>query len=168
MGVKYEIVLASESDSDTVRRIIEDASSWLATLGTDQWQYPPNMDRIHGAIAAETLYLVREIPQGTPVGTITLSANADPDFWESFDDPSAALYVNRMAVVRARAGKGIGALMLNWASSQAKRQGKRWLRLDVWRSNTRLQDYYRSQGFELVRVVVKPWRKSGALFQCEV
>lgn len=48
---------------------------------------------------------------------------------------------------------------------QAARAGKTWLRLDAWRTNTALHDYYRRHGFTDVRIVDLPWRGSGALFQ---
>ncbi len=50
-------------------------------------------------------------------------------------------------------------------SIAAAAYGRRSLRLDCMRDNTRLHDYYRKLGFTLVRMVEHPTRKSGALFQ---
>jgi len=41
----------------------------------------------------------------------------------------------------------------------------RWLRVDVWTTNERLQHCYLEQGFSDVRTVVLPHNPSGALFQ---
>ena len=61
------------------------------------------------------------------------------------------------------AGRGVGAWLLDEAAREAARRGKRLLRLDAWTSNTRLHDYYRRQGFRLVRIAGD--RGSGALFE---
>jgi hypothetical protein len=55
--------------------------------------------------------------------------------------------------------------LLDWASRRAASLGKRWVRLDAWRSNAELQDYYSRRGFKRVRVVELPHRQSGALFE---
>lgn len=55
--------------------------------------------------------------------------------------------------------------MLAWAARRATRAGKPLLRLDAWKSNPGLHRYYLSQGFQLVRVVDLPHRRSGALFE---
>src|SRR5439155_9931 len=65
--------------------------------------------------------------------------------------------------------------ILDWASTRAADDGKRWLRLDVHRRNPALQRYYERHGFQrvgtLVRVVQandggQPFtRNSGALYQ---
>jgi ribosomal protein S18 acetylase RimI-like enzyme len=58
--------------------------------------------------------------------------------------------------------------MLAWALDEARRQGKRYVRLDAWSTNDRLQRYYRDQGFEQVATHRLAHRGSGALFQAAV
>ena len=72
-----------------------------------------------------------------------------------------------MIVRRAAAGSGIGAFILDWAANRAAKLGRKWIRLDAWRSNQALQTYYKRQGFTHVRTVTLPSRKSGVLFQRE-
>lgn len=55
--------------------------------------------------------------------------------------------------------------MLLWAQDWAARSGFDLLRWDVWRTNARLQDYYRSIGGRYIRTVHPAHRWSGALFQ---
>jgi GNAT superfamily N-acetyltransferase len=81
------------------------------------------------------------------------------------DFPDDALYIHRMIVRRELAGADVGTAVIDWASERAASAGKRWLRLDAWRTNPRLQRYYANQGFQLVRTVELPHRHSGALFQ---
>jgi hypothetical protein len=68
-----------------------------------------------------------------------------------------------------RDGIGVGVLepvgeLLDWAGTRAADEGDRWLRVDVWTINERLQ-HYLEQGFTYVRTVVLPHNASGALFQ---
>jgi GNAT superfamily N-acetyltransferase len=101
------------------------------------------------------------------IGTITVDDCADGEFWRPEDDPDDALYLHRMVTVRDVAGREIGSALLDWASRRASALGKRWVRLDAWRSNPDLQRYYTDRGFEHVRTVELPHRQSGALFQRE-
>jgi len=94
---------------------------------------------------------------------MTLGEEAAP-FWRPADDRSGALYLSHLAVDRAFAGLGVGAWLLGEAAEEAARRGKRWLRLDAWRTNARLHAYYRRQGFRLVRISDGPGG-SGALFE---
>lgn len=68
-------------------------------------------------------------------------------------------------VARSHAGQRLGEALLEWAREMAHHQGRAWVRLDAWRSNRRLHDYYLSRGWEWIRDVTGVGRKSGALFQ---
>jgi hypothetical protein len=72
-----------------------------------------------------------------------------------------------MVTTREVAGREIGSALLDWASRRAASHGKRWIRLDAWRSNADLHRYYVQRGFHHVRTVELPHRRSGALFQRE-
>jgi GNAT superfamily N-acetyltransferase len=172
---------ARPGEEQAVVDLWTEAATWLASRGIDQWQYPPHLDRIERSIAAGECWLaVNEHDDaadvhddaanqhGRSVGTITVDRHADPDFWTPADQPDAALYAHRMVVRRDYAGAGLGHLMLDHAGGLARDAGKRWLRLDAWRDNPGLHDYYLRLGFRLVRVVEVEGRRSGALFQREV
>ncbi|MBY8879096.1 GNAT family N-acetyltransferase [Actinacidiphila acidipaludis] len=154
---------AKPSELGTVEDLLTEASVWLAQRGIDQWQFPPHRDRITHAIEHGECFIAEM--DGTIIGTITLDAHPDPEFWVADDEPNDALYVHRMAVTRKAAGAGVGAVMLEWASKRAAEAGKGWLRLDAWRTNEGLHRYYTDQGFTLVRIVSLAHRGSGALFQ---
>lgn len=159
-------VRAARSDeADTVVRLWEEVSAWLAAQGIDQWQYPPRRNAIEANIAAHDECWIIEGGRNRTIGTITVDKRADPEFWTSDDSPDDALYVHRMIVRRNVAGGEIGSAVLDWASQRAAAAGKAWLRLDAWRSNPRLLRYYADHGFKLVRTVELSHRRSGALFQ---
>lgn len=159
----YSIRRARPDEAGTVAAMWTEAGQWLATIGSDQWQYPPRAGRIVASIAAGECWLVER--HGVPVATVTLDGYADPDFWTAADQPDDALYVHRMVVRRTAAGGGLGSALLDWAGARVELAGRAWLRLDAWRTNRRLRAYYEAEGFALVRVVDVPHRRSGALYQ---
>ena len=159
----WEIRRAQSDEAGTVADMWAEAGRWLAERGSDQWQYPARADRIAASIAAGECWLLGCGDEA--LATLTLDERADPEFWTPVDDPSSALYVHRMVVRRLAAGAGLGGQLLDWAAGRAADAGKRWLRLDAWKTNEALRRYYEAQGFMLVRVVDLPHRGSGALYQ---
>ncbi len=161
--MKALIRRATEGDIATVAHLWTEVSAWLHTQGSDQWQYPVRWEGITAAVSAETCWLIER--NDTPIGTITLDADADPMYWGPEDAPEAALYAHRMVTAHAARGLSLGAAMLDWAGERAQAAGRMFVRLDAWRTNMRLREYYADQGFELVRVVDDPRTGSGACFQ---
>ena len=74
------------------------------------------------------------------------------------------MYVSKAAVLRKAAGRGLGALLLRWAVDRAWNQELGSVRLDVWKTNEALQQYYWRQDWRYLRTVEAEWRNSGALF----
>ncbi|MFC3384713.1 GNAT family N-acetyltransferase [Couchioplanes azureus] len=154
------------SDLEALVALYEEARSWLAKKGSNQWA-ANTPDRIRTkllpSIERGECY-VAEI-EGRQVGMMTVDEFADPEFWAADDDPSDALYVHRMVVARSASGNNVGGKLLDEADKLAATRGKRLLRLDAWRTNEPLHAYYARQGFDAVRVVNLRHRGSGALFQ---
>jgi len=145
-----------------------EASEWLGRLGTDQWSRPfPDEESqtarlLAGILAGET-WMVRD--GGDTVATITVNDYANPLLWTDSERAEPSRYVHKMTVRRSQAGTGLGGQLLDWAGDRAAAEGAKWLRLDAWTTNTALHAYYLRQGFESVRIVVRPDYPSGALFQ---
>lgn len=159
---------ATQADTKSVAELWGLASHWLAKRGNDQWQYPPDQLKIRADIEAGNLFVVvRDFVRDPdpPLATITLDRWADPEFWQPGDDPDTAMYVHRTIVHPSLRGHQIGSALLDWASLRAAQAGKRWLRLDAWRTNPGLHAYYQAERFMHVRTVELPHRRSGALFQ---
>lgn len=154
---------AGESEVSVVASMWDEAAKWLASKGSDQWQYPASLEKITRDMAHGTLYVARA--NGQYIGTITVDTSADPEFWSSEDLPETALYGHRIIVRPSGRGQEIGAALLDWASQKAERTGKRWFRVDAWKTNAELGRYYEAQGFQWVRTVDLPHRRSGALYQ---
>jgi len=129
---------------------------------TDQWPIRLPLSDLATRIQRGELYIAHE--NATLVGS-ALDYHADPEFWH--DDPSGRVagYVHRLAVARRHAGRGIGAELVDHAARLVADSGRRTLRLDCAKNNTRLHNYYRQLGFTQVGSVDLPHRKSGALFE---
>jgi GNAT superfamily N-acetyltransferase len=143
---------ATERDLDVITGLIERAADWLRTQNTDQWAqpWPTEEDRRHRILTdlgAGTCWILWD-EGGSPVATIKVNPVGGP-VWprETLRDP--AVYVGRLIVSRSHAGQGLGAALMDWAGLSARRQfAARWVRADVWTTNTALHAYYRQQGFE--------------------
>jgi ribosomal protein S18 acetylase RimI-like enzyme len=160
----YTIRTATDTDLDTLIGLRRYAESWLHTASIQQWtDHARGAAVIRAGITDATTRVVLD-DQGAIVASLTLSG-PDPDFWTPADDPDSALYLYKFMIGPKGRGTGLGDALLDWACTQAQHRGKTWLRLDCWRTNTRLQAYYARRGFTLLRIVPVPGRDSGALMQ---
>jgi GNAT superfamily N-acetyltransferase len=154
---------AHPSDMDTVIDILEEAASWLASRGVDQWMpgsfLGPGYETIANQLKRGEVYLATLY--GKPAGTLTLQWE-DKKFWG--DVSENAIYVHRVAIRRAYAGKGLGLRLLQWAENMAAKAGKTYLRLDCMTENSTLCEYYERAGFECRgEIQGKGWR--GRLYE---
>lgn len=158
---------AGEQDLEAIVSWRAEAAEWLARLGSDQWS-GAGLDgeefrrRVRASIHAGQTWMADG--GGVPVGTIAIDEHADPGLWSEAELADAVL-VHRMIVPRCAAGRGIGALLLAHAERIAHQQGRGYLRLDAWTTNTRLHHYYRRAGFRHVRTNTAHRSPSAALFE---
>jgi GNAT superfamily N-acetyltransferase len=159
---------ARPDDLQTLITFRDEASRWLAARGINQWSAPwPSEDlmaegMLRNIQAGET-FIVWD--GSSAAATITLDRSPRPGLWTAVELAESALYAHKLTVARVYAGDGLGAEVLDWAGAKGASTGVKWLRLDVWTTNQRLQQYYLDQGFSYVRTVTLPGDPSGALFQ---
>ncbi|MFB7629890.1 GNAT family N-acetyltransferase [Streptomyces sp. NPDC056149] len=156
---------ARVDEAGIISTMWHEAAAWLRSRGIDQWRYPANVEKICRDIARGTAQVVPDGADAGYLGTITLDGFADPEFWVPADAPDDALYAHRVIARPTARGTSLGAAMLDRASLEAERAGKRRLRVDAWKTNAGLGRYYEAQGFGKVRTVDLPHRRSGALYQ---
>ncbi|MGW2547510.1 GNAT family N-acetyltransferase, partial [Kitasatospora sp. NPDC001574] len=163
----YGVRLAQASDIPDLMILRTEAERWLAEAGIDQWSDADLGERAMQSWM-EKIKLGRTwvftTLDGKVVATVS-RGDADQDFWKADDDLHSALYIYKLIVARSEAGNQLGARILDWASVVAAAEGRSWLRLDVWRSNKRLQHYYEKWGFDHVRTASPGYRLSGWLGQ---
>lgn len=164
MTKPYEIRLARAEDLGAVMALLDARIRWLRDLGSDQWSTGSTFrTRLTNHIERHETWLLED--GGEPIATITVVTDGDPDFWTPEELRERAIYVSKMASKIDRKGAGLGALMIRWVQDHAARMGLDLVRWDAWRTNSRLQDYYRSIGARHVRTVDVADRWSGALFE---
>jgi ribosomal protein S18 acetylase RimI-like enzyme len=167
-GLRLVLRRAQAEDIAAVRSLRDEASQWLRTKGTDQWAVPwsdenGRNERISRAIAAGRTWIAWD--QRQAAATLTASPNHH-GIWPENLRHDLAVYVRRLTVSRRYAGLGLGSQLIDWAGLRASREyGARWVRVDVWTTNTELHDYYRRQGFEFYGLSPVPDYPSAALFQ---
>ena len=137
---------ARPSDVDELRRLRNQAASWLLARGIDQWQVDevPTAD-FQLQIAAGEWHVVRS---GQRVVACLRLLWADPVVWGSDTAPGAG-YVHGLATDREH-GRRLGRLLLDWAGSEVLRRGRSLLRLDCQEHNLALRAYYKGLGFQEV------------------
>ncbi|TLW89244.1 GNAT family N-acetyltransferase [Saccharomonospora piscinae] len=160
----YTVRPGTAADADTVLQLRRHAERWLREAGIDQWTSSTKGSRaIYRQVADGTTFIVRD-DSSAPVGSLCLEG-PDTDFWTQQEVQQPASYLYKFMLAAAARGTGLGDALLNWACKRAASQGNRWLRLDCWRSNTALHDYYIRRGFQHVDTRTAPGRQSGALFE---
>lgn len=154
------------SDADDVVALRLESERWLHAAGVQQWMDTARGIRnIQEGLAAGVTYVVTDSQgDGGVVASLTLNG-PDPDWWRDDDSPEDALYLYKFMITERWRGSGLGDELLDWACAQAESRGKRWLRLDCWRTNTALHAYYRARGFRHIRTDIVDGRGSGALFE---
>jgi GNAT superfamily N-acetyltransferase len=148
----FHMSRASEPDFTAIIGLIEEASLWLRTRGTDQWAEPwpsevGRNERIMDDLKRGKTWLAMD-GDGIPAATITIEEAANPKVWTEWEASENSVYVHRLIVSRRYASMKLGASLLNWAAEQAGRAyGARFMRIDVWTTNRALHRYYEGQGF---------------------
>jgi predicted N-acetyltransferase YhbS len=135
---------AQQEDALTVAGLLDEATVWVNDLGFSQWPLPFPRDQLVAAIDRGEVYVV-ESEDGEAVATVSMLLD-DPLYWG--DQPPDAIYVHKLAVRRDRAGRGIGAAIVEWANAEAAEAGREFLRLDCLGDNPGIRDYYEDLGFE--------------------
>lgn len=158
---------ATPPDAPALMSLRIEAEQWLAAAGVDQWRDArtrgPALKKWTMDIDAGRTWIAVTTADDV-LGTVTL-ARPDMDFWTSEDQPHSAIYVGKLITARAAAGLYLGERILDWAGSVARQRGLPWVRLDCWRDNARLQNYYLRRGFRHVRTEAPTHRLSGWLAQ---
>jgi GNAT superfamily N-acetyltransferase len=159
MTPTYTIRLAKQADMPAILDLINSAAKWLeACKGTDQWARPwPDEarrdERVEQGIKDGLTWIVEDSP-GMLAATVTGREHGNDTLWSEAELAEDAVYVSRLIVSRELAGHGIGAALIDWAGALGIRQRQaKWIRGDVWITNTALHQYYKGRGFEHLRTL---------------
>ncbi|GAA1566710.1 hypothetical protein GCM10009789_20270 [Kribbella sancticallisti] len=161
--------LETEQQRRLVHQLRDQAEQWVASKGLDQYEHGPHSKSEYAHADIDRLFdagqFVGRCVDNRIVAVVAIT-EPDPDFWTPAEMAEPQGYLTRFLV--AEHGKFHGQALLSAVETAEIRRGSKWLRLDVWRTNTKLHDYYLRQGFERVRTAVVPGRMSGELFQMDL
>lgn len=159
---------------DAILGLVEEASTWLRDYKeTDQWAEPWPTKKERDARVLKGLqngktWIVWD--RDTLAATVTLATAHNPAVWSepacTCNLAERAVYVHRLITARKYAGWGLGEELIDWAGLRGRRKTRaRWIRVDVWSTNTALHEYYTKRGFHPCGTCVDSTYPSGALFQ---
>jgi protein-tyrosine phosphatase len=142
---EFTVVEATDSDTDALLSLRDDAARWLLARGIDQWR----VGEIPYSWVRGDDYFVFVLWRGEDrVGTVTILWD-DPVIWG--EQPVAAGYIHNLIVARPFGGQGLGVGLLQWAENYVAESGRSLARLDCGARSRELRDLYRSVGYRWVR-----------------
>jgi ribosomal protein S18 acetylase RimI-like enzyme len=136
---------ATDADVPAAAEILDEATRFVQTKGRDQWPVPFPQEELRERVDREELYVVEL--DGALAATFTLLLD-DPFFWG--ERPPDAVYLHKLAVRRAFAGRRLGERIVEWIAAVAAARGREFVRLDCQRDLPGIRSYYERLGFELV------------------
>ena len=142
----YTIELANMKDIDYILALYSDRMKWFKDNNIKQWsrylQNHPKEEFVE-AIENKNFYIIKQ--NNILVAGFELSTNSKD--WN--DDITPAYYIYK--VVTKVGHKNLGQVIFDKCKELAKRDGKKYLRLDCLKSNQKLNDIYESHNFKLIR-----------------
>ncbi len=153
LGGNLEVGRASQEDLDSVWGIIKSDSDWLAEKGLDHWRKYYTREKVQRKIYGQEVYLAYQ--NNNLAGTVTLDTNPveyyRPEEMNQFTEPDASgLYVTALAVVPAKQGQGIASKLMEFADSEAKKKGVKYIRFDCRAAYKELVDFYKKRGYKVI------------------
>ncbi|MEU3487353.1 GNAT family N-acetyltransferase [Streptomyces massasporeus] len=158
---------AAAEDVPALLTLRTEAEEWLRTKGTDQWSDPETGEKAikkwRASIDEGRAWVV--VDERDEVLATVSRGPVDRDFWRDADRPESALYLYKLIVAREASGRNLGTRVIDWMCRLAALEGRTWVRIDTWRTNTELHTYYERLGFRHVRTEEPTHRRSGWLAQ---
>ena len=144
MAQPLDIRFAREADAALVSAILIEAATWIAAAGQPLWPIDQlTIEAIAPHVGAGDFILASVESEGVATARLT---QTDPECWPDAL-PGVAVYVHRIAVRRAWAGRGLAAMMLIWCDTHAARLGCGSVRLDCDARRPKLRALYEGLGF---------------------
>ncbi|PFE03303.1 GNAT family N-acetyltransferase [Bacillus cereus] len=146
----YQIRTAHNNESTLIIHMLKEIAQWLKDKEINQWQYlleGRDDEEIAQAVTNNNTYII--LKENEMIGTFTVSSTqSDWDrhiFGEDvfFD----SLYLHRLAIIPKYMKRRIGERILMWIQDNMHTD-KKFLKLDCVANNTKLNKFYKNNGFE--------------------
>lgn len=146
---------ASQNDIERIMEIVHGAQLSLAELGIDQWQNGyPTAEIIATDIEHGTGYVACNI-EGKAIGYAAIITTGEEAYNQinSWNINTPYVVIHRLCVDLRERRTGVAQQLMEYAISQAARQGIGAMRIDTHRGNTRMQQMVEKMGFRYCGVV---------------
>lgn len=135
---------ASHKDIPIIEEILLDAVDWMDRNGLHQWE--------RQAVQWETLSMYYRaedfciaLKNAQPAACMAV-VDYDPHFWPEIAK-GESLFLHKLAVKRAFAGKGVSKQLIDYAKDKAIALGINDIRLDCHQNRDKVRALYERQGF---------------------
>ena len=142
---------AQPEDSENFKMTLNEALVRKLGMNDTSWEEAPFSDEeIQVMIADGKGHAYVTNIEGQPAGAVLLLESDARAWGEDLGNDGLALYIHKLSVRQAFAGRGVGEQIINWAAQHTKDQGRQYLRLDCHEDNAGLCNYYEKLGFQRV------------------
>lgn len=145
------IINSTISDIDTIFALYEAGTNYQKTVAKKHWR---GFERslVETEIKENRQW---KIVIDEQIACVFAIAYSDPYIWlEKNKDPS--IYIHRIVTNPLFRGYGFTKHIVEWAKEHAKKNGKRFIRMDTGSGNEKLNNYYISCGFTYLGVTEYP------------
>ena len=147
------IRLANPSDLDAVAEIYEEilAAEDARPVSYTNWQRGkyPTRNTAEAALEAGTLWVGEE--DGVVYGCVNLNGEQLPEYdaipWSIPADGEEVGVIHTLCIRPSCAGRGLARQMVAFCEAEARRQGRKVIRLDTWEGNLPANRLYPSLGY---------------------
>ena len=134
------------AEVERAHAILVAASRALAAAGFPNWDPPYPLWRMRAEAVSREIWLVEQ--RGRPIGTYTVTTRPPHRYPATcFARGVRSLYLNRLAVMPAHWGGGLGSALMAQVEERARAVGARAIRFDAFRDNAPLRAFYRRLGY---------------------
>jgi len=154
------ITLLTKDDQRAIQRLFKTVTQVLREKGIHQWdRFYPNRFVIGNDLKQLHLYGIKHAKDVLAVVTVDQhqSKNYQTLSWHGEEEQAACIH--RLAVHPAYQGNSLGKQLLAFAEEQAKKDGCRSIRLDVFSANPSAIAMYQKAGYEKRGQIAYPFRK---------
>jgi Acetyltransferase (GNAT) family. len=157
---------AAECDIPIIEEILLDAVNWLSKSGLqNQWnESSVKWSNLSKSYKINNFYIAYQ--NGLPAACMALT-DFDPTYWPNIPK-GESLYLHKVAVKRAIAGKGISKELIDFSKKLALNYCIKAIRLNCNQHRSKLRAVYENQGFICVEEKTFFDKYYTALYVCNV
>jgi GNAT superfamily N-acetyltransferase len=144
-----DVRVAAKNDLAAISEVLGEAAEWMERHRRPHWPADDLDPAVLASLVARNEFVTAQV-SGRIIAVMTLQWK-DLEFWPDHNDNNAG-YLHKLAVRREIAGRGVPAIMVDWAARHVKESTREFLRLDC-DLHAGLCAVYERLGFERVDVV---------------